>query len=176
MSTSTSQPAATHGIETSRWRIDPARSRVEFRVPTLWGLATVEGGFERYDGTLDLRRDPAIELTIDADSLNTNNKFRDRHLRSGDFFDVDQHPHVRFVSDSATLTGERLRVRGRLEAAGASVPLDVDADLRRVGDELELEGRAQADHRRLGMSAGRLGMIRFPSELIVTGRLVRAAG
>ena len=75
-----------------RWRIDPTRSSVEFRTRTLWGLATVKGHFERYDGTLDLERSPAIELTIDADSLNTKNDFRDRHLRSADFFDVEEPP------------------------------------------------------------------------------------
>ncbi len=46
---------------------------------------TVKGHFERYEGTLDLQRNPAIELTIEAASLNTNNKTRDKHLRSDDF-------------------------------------------------------------------------------------------
>ena len=136
---STTTPLRTDGRTpaATRWRIDPARSSVEFRTPTLWGLAKVKGHFDRYDGTLDLERDPAITLTIDAASLDTHNRLRDRHLRSADFFDVANHPQVRFVSDSATLDGERLNVRGRLYAGGESIPLRLerppDADRRRAG-------------------------------------------
>ena len=170
----TTAPRDTLGVERTGWRIDPTRSRIEFRTPTFWGLMTVKGRFERYDGTLDLRQEPAIDLTIDAASLSTDNRMRDKHLRSSDFFDVEKHPHVRFVSDSATLEGKRLTVRGRLYAAGTSIPLDVDARLRAVDGELEVVATAHADHVELGMSHGMLGMIRTPSELIVRGRLVRA--
>ena len=174
MSTDTlTTPVDTHSIPQGRWRIDPTRSSVEFRTPTLWGLATVTGRFKTYEGTLDLQQDPAIELTIDAASLDTNLEFRDKHLRSSDFFDAAEHPRVKFVSDSATLDGERLKVRGRLHAAGESIPLELDASLRAVGDELEVDAKTLADHRELGMSHGLLGMIRTPSELIVHGRLVR---
>ncbi len=175
MSTSTPKPSGPPAIETTRWRIDPARFSVEFHSPTFWGLMTVKGHFERYDGTLDLQSTPAIELTIEAASLNTNNKMRDKHLRSDDFFDVTDHPQVRFVSDNATLDGERLKVSGQLYAAGQSMPLALDAELRRVGDELEVEAKTEADQRKLGMTHGTLGMIRTPSKLTVRGRLVQAA-
>jgi len=166
-------PVDTQSILQGRWRIDPTRSSVEFRTPTLWGLATVTGRFETYEGTLELQQNPAIELTIDAASLNTNLGFRDKHLRSEDFLDVANHPQVRFVSHSVTLEGERLKVRGRLHAAGESISLEFDASVRAVSDELEIEARTYADHRELGMSHGLLGMIPTPSELIVHGRLVR---
>jgi polyisoprenoid-binding protein YceI len=174
MSTTTPQTTHKAGVEKSRWRIDPARSQVEFRTPTFWGLMTVKGHFERYDGTLDLQREPAIELTIDAASLNTNNRMRDKHLRSSDFFDVQGHPHVRFVSDSVRLDGDRLTVRGRLYAAGKSMPVEVDASLRWADGELEVDGTAYANQFELAMSHGMLGMIRTPTKLILHGRLVRA--
>lgn len=173
MSTTTPQTTDKPTLEKTRWRIDPARSQVEFHTPTFWGLMTVKGHFERYDGTLDLRREPAIELTIEAGSLNTKNNMRDKHLRSGDFFDVANEPEVRFVSDRATLDGETLTVSGKLYAAGKSIPLDVDATLQPVDDELEVDGTAYANQFELGMSHGMLGMIRPPSKLIVRGRLVR---
>ena len=174
MSTDTiTNPSDTKSLTQGRWRVDRARSSIEFRTPTLWGLATVKGRFDRYDGTLDLERSPAIELTIDAGSINTNNSFRDKHLRSADFFDADNHATVRFASDSAALEGDTLKVSGRLYAAAKILPLDMDASLRRVGDELEVEARTYGDHRELGMSNGLLGMIRTPSELIVHARLVR---
>ena len=110
---------------------------------------------------------------IDAASLSTKNSFRDRHLRSADFFDVKDHPQVRFVSDTATLDGDTLKVRGRLYAAGSSLPLELEAGLRPVGDKFEVDARTYADHRKLGMSHGILGMIPTPSELIVHRRLVQ---
>src|SRR5258705_239527 len=82
------------------------------------------------DGTLDLNDKPTIELTIDADSLETKNGQRDKHLRSADFFGVEQHPQVRFVSDTVTLAGEKLIVHGQLHAGGANVPLEFDASIR----------------------------------------------
>ena len=98
---------------------------------------------------------------------------RDKHLRSGDFFDVANEPQVRFVSDSATLDGDRAEGQRPALRSGQELPLDVDAKLRRVGDELEVDATAYADQLELGMSHGMLGMIRPPSKLIVRGRLVR---
>ena len=175
MSTHAAAADGSSAVDATRWRIDPARSSVEFRVKALWGMATVKGRFSRYHGTLHLPSQPAIELTIEADSLDTANKKRDAHLRSSDFFDADKHPYVRFVSDSATLDGERLHVRGRLHARGDSIPLELDATLRRFGDDLEIEAAAEADHRQLGMTWNPMGMIRTPSKLMVTGRLVSDA-
>jgi polyisoprenoid-binding protein YceI len=173
--TTISPPRAARRIDQTQWRIDPRRSHVGFRTRSVWGLVTVEGEFGSYEGTLDLERQPAIELTIDAGSLDTKNKLRDHHLRSSDFFDVARYPEVRFVSERAALAGERLALRGRLQAGGGSLPLELDATLRQVGDELKLDATVQADHEQLGLSSGLLGMIRTPSELIVRGRLVRWA-
>jgi polyisoprenoid-binding protein YceI len=159
-------------IETTTWRIDPDRSSVEFRAQHLWGLATVKGAFTRYQGTLDLSGEPAVELTIDAESLDTGNRRRDEHLRSPAFFGVEQHPYVRFASERATLKGEKLTVSGRLHAHGESVPLDIDATLHRVGDVLELAAVADVDQRRLGMTFSPLAMIRSPTTLVVKGTLV----
>jgi polyisoprenoid-binding protein YceI len=173
MSTPIPTPVATRSIEQTAWRIDPRRSSVEFEVPCVWGLVKVKGRFDRYDGTLDLRRTPAVELTIDATSLDTKNARRDKHLRSDDFFGAEAHPHVHFLSDTARLAGERLTVTGTLDAAGASAPLEVAATLRQVGPELEIEATAEIDQRRLGMTLTVLGAIGSPAKLVVRGRLVR---
>ena len=113
MSTHATDPIGVPGIEQTVWRIDPDRSSVEFNAK-VWGIATVKGGFTRYRGTLDLSGDPAVELIVEADSLDTKNARRDKHLSSPDFFGVEQHPYIRFVSESAALVGERLEVRGVL--------------------------------------------------------------
>jgi polyisoprenoid-binding protein YceI len=158
-----------------RWQLDRARSSVEFRVPNFWGLATVKGRFDDYRGRLDLGAEPAIELTLDATSVQTGNPKRDQHLRSPDFFDAENHPRVRFVSDSVIPRGETLTVRGRLFARGGSIPLKLDAQLRRVDGDLVVEATTTAPHRELGMTWSPLGMIRPRSELRVKGYLMPAA-
>jgi polyisoprenoid-binding protein YceI len=155
-------------------RLDPERSSVEFHVRHFYGLITVTGHFDRYNGTLDLAAQPAIELVIDADSLDTSQKQRDNHLRSADFFDVVNHPQVRFESDTATVAGDTLNVRGHLHAAGKRIPLEIDATLRELEGELEVEATALADHRRLGMTWSPLGILRAPSWLVIRGRLIPA--
>jgi polyisoprenoid-binding protein YceI len=69
MSTHTAVSAGAASIEKMIWRIDPARSSVEFNTKHFWGLVTVKGRFSRYQGTLRLSGDAAVELTIEADSL-----------------------------------------------------------------------------------------------------------
>lgn len=155
-----------------RWRLDRERSKVEFRVGHFWGLITVKGHFGSYEGRLDLSRDPGIELTIDPASLQTGNRKRDQHLRSADFFDVENHPLVRFASESVAPDGDTLRVRGKLIARGQSIPLELDAHVRQVGDEIEIEATTSAPQRELGMTYSPLGMIPSRSTLLVTGHLV----
>src|SRR6476661_5886706 len=124
-----------------RWFVEPTRSDVEFTVPNLWRLITVTGRFDRFDGTYTIgpgRRE--IELSIDADSLDTGRGARDRHLRSADFFHVTEHPSVHLKSTDIVDAGDgALKVVGELEAAGKTVPLVFEATVRALGDELELE-------------------------------------
>jgi polyisoprenoid-binding protein YceI len=126
------------GLATGTWILDPARSSVEFRARSIYGLVGVKGAFSRYRSHLDLGAHPAIELTIEAGSLDTGNRKRDEHLRSADFFDVATHPRVSFVAEVATLDGEILRAPGILRAAGGQTRLDVSATVRPVGDDFEI--------------------------------------
>ncbi len=158
---------------TRRWSLRAADSSVEFAVKTFWGLGTVRGRFDRFDGWYETGPDgTTIQLTIDADSLDTGNATRDRHLRSTDFFNVAAHPQVRFTSTSVGEADDgTLHVQGRLEAAGKSVPVELDATVRQLAHGLEIETTTTLDQRRLGMSSGLLGMIRPPATLHVEARL-----
>ena len=169
----TTTPPAAARLANGAWALDPARSSVAFHVRHFYGLMTVKGEFSDYEGTLDINGTPAAELTILAASLDTKHGKRDKHLRSKDFFDVERHPQVRFVSDTAHLDGDTLRVRRQLHAAGRQIPLELAATVREIDGELEIEGVTQADHRDLAMTWSPLGILRAPSKLIVRGRLVR---
>ena len=175
-STTLKEPAAV--AASRRWAVDPRRSRVEFRVPTFWGLSTVVGHFDHFEGSYGCDDDdvPAIDLTIDADSLDTGNETRDRHLRSERFFDVVEHPQVRFSSALIHEHDGRLAMNGRLEAAGERVPVALEATVREEGDELEIEATTMVDQRELGMTFSPVGMIRTPATLHVKARLTPDRG
>jgi polyisoprenoid-binding protein YceI len=160
----------------TRWRLDPSGSSAEFRVPMLWGLASVKGRFQRLDGWLEVDDDHRwrMELTLDAASLDTGNQRRDRHLRSADFFDVEHHPEVRFRSSSVTDGGGgRLHVDGELEAAGGRARLQVEVTVEHPDGRLDLDAAATVDQRRLGMTWSPLGVIRSPTALSVHALLRR---
>ena len=154
------------------WQLDPKRSSVEFRAKSIWGLAPVKGHFGDYEGHMDLSAAPAIELTIDAASLDTGNRKRDKHLRSADFFDVENHPRVRFVSDSVELQGDTLKVHGRLSARDRSIPVELDAEVHEANGEIEIEAATTAPHRELGMKYSPLGMIPPRCTLVVKAHLI----
>jgi polyisoprenoid-binding protein YceI len=109
---------------------------------------------------------------VDAASLDTGNRRRDRHLRSADFFDVQHHPEVRFRSRSVYDDGDgRLHVEGELEAAGGRARLQVEATV--TDGRLELDAAATIDQRELGMTWSPLGAIGTPTALSVHARLRR---
>jgi len=163
----------TPNTATRQWKLDPTRSTVEFRVRHFWGLITVVGHFDRFEGAYTVGADgPEIELTIDAASLDTGRKARDKHLRSADFFDVAAHPYTRFTSTGVVEAADGdLHVTGELEAAGRRVPLVFDAKLRNAGKEIEIEAATTVDHRLFGMTWSPLGTLRSPSTLHVKARL-----
>lgn len=170
MSTTATEQRAT---ALTRWTVDPENTSVEFTVKTFWGLTSVRGRFDRFAGSYESGPDgTTIELTIDADSLDTANRTRDNHLRSTDFFHVAEHPRVRFTSTRVhDVGGGILHVVGRLEAAGNVVSLEFPATIRPVGDGHEVEATTTVDQSRLGMSSGQLGMIPPPATLHVKARL-----
>jgi polyisoprenoid-binding protein YceI len=154
------------------WHLDPRRSSIEFRVGLLRGLITVKGRFESYHGQLNLSATPAIDLAIDVASVQTGNRRRDRHLHSADFFDAENHPQMRFCSDSVDLDGDSLKVSGQLSARGRSIPLELSASVRRLGRELRLEAATTAPHRELGMTWSPFGIVPPRSQLLIKAYLI----
>jgi len=159
----------------TRWAVDGDETSVEFAVKTFWGLMTVHGHFDRFTGSYEVGPSgTTIELTIDADSLDTGHAARDNHLRSTDFFHVVAHPQVRFTSTRVHDVGDGiLHVVGDLEAAGTVVQLEFPAVVQTIDHGLQVEATTTVDQARLGISSGQLGMIRRPATLHVKARLSR---
>jgi polyisoprenoid-binding protein YceI len=136
----------------------------------------VHGRFHRFEGELQLGAGGGgcAALCIDAASVDTGNRRRDRHLRSPDYFDCVRHPFLRFAGSVAPTPGAGLKLRGGLEAAGRTVPLDLVATVEGGGDQLTLVAGANVDARELDMSWSPVGALRTPVELTVHACLRRA--
>jgi polyisoprenoid-binding protein YceI len=86
--------------EAGTWTFDPAHTRLGFVARHLM-TAKVRGSFQSFSGTIEVADDltqSRVEVSIDTASITTNSTDRDNHLRSGDFFDVENFPTMRFDS------------------------------------------------------------------------------
>ena len=87
-------------IPAGTWTLDPTHSEVSFSVRHL-AISKVKGSFERFDASLvtdDDHTASKVTASIDVASVNTNQKDRDGHLQTGDFFLAEEHPKMTFVS------------------------------------------------------------------------------
>lgn len=115
---------------TGTYEIDPAHTHVGFTARHAM-VTKVRGSFKELSGSghfdaEDLTRSH-LELTIEASSLDTGNADRDAHLRSNDFFDMEQHPQITFRSTAIEhVGGERYGVTGDLTVRGVTKPVTVD--------------------------------------------------
>lgn len=118
--------------EKTKWTIDKAHSDITFQVRHLM-ITNVKGSFTQYE--LDAETDgkdfetAVIEFRIDPNSINTNNEDRDKHLRSADFFDAENHGEITFKSTSVKkVTGEVYKLYGDLTIRGISHPIEFDVE------------------------------------------------
>lgn len=102
----------------STWQIDPAHTGVEFAVKHMM-ISTVKGRFADVSGTITLDEadlsGSSVEVEIDVASIDTRQGDRDAHLRSADFFDVENYPKLTFRSRRVEVEGGgRFRIVGDL--------------------------------------------------------------
>jgi polyisoprenoid-binding protein YceI len=120
--------AARTQLPTGTWHVDPAHSRIEFAVKHL-GIANVRGVFREFEGTLDLD-EGRVYGTVKTASLDTNDDKRDEHLRSPDFFDVEEHPELSFESTEIRPLGDdAFLIDGDLTMRGVTKPIALWAEL-----------------------------------------------
>ena len=85
------------------WKLDPTHTEVKFKVKHLV-VSTVTGQFNIFDGTVESDKpdfsDAKISFEADVNSIDTKNEQRNGHLKSPDFFDVENFPKLTFVSKS----------------------------------------------------------------------------
>ena len=123
---------ASAAAQATTWQIDPNHTAAQFSVRHL-GISTVRGAFTKVSGSVTY--DPAnagktlIDVTIDANSVDTRVERRDNDLRSPNFFDAAKFPTLTFKSKHTEANGAgRLKVTGDLTIHGVTkeVVLEVE--------------------------------------------------
>jgi polyisoprenoid-binding protein YceI len=140
MSTLTAnQTASNVSTGTSTYVLDGSHSQAQFKVRHMM-ISNVTGEFKQIEGTFNYNpNDPAlsqVEIKIDATSIDTRDTNRDAHLKSADFFDVENYPSLTFSSKKFEKSADGYKVTGDLAIRGTSkeVVLDVEGPTEEVKD------------------------------------------
>jgi polyisoprenoid-binding protein YceI len=118
------------GYIAGTWKLDPTHSEISFSVRHL-AISKVKGTFETWDATAVTAENPeqtTVTATIDVASVNTNQKDRDNHLRTSDFFQADEHPTIEFVSTGLDHDGSDFVLNGNLTLRGVTKPVTIKGE------------------------------------------------
>lgn len=127
------------------WAFDPSHSRLGFE--TRHAVITkVRGHFANFEGsvTVDAANVAASSVNVSAqlDSIDTGNADRDGHLKSADFFDVENNKELSFVSTSIAPAGDDFVVTGDLTLNGVTKSVELKVEL--TGTATDPFGNARA--------------------------------
>lgn len=114
----------------NKWTLDASHSNVNFTVTHLV-ISEVDGNFKLFNGDIlakdDTFEDAAINFNVDISSINTENKDRDAHLKSDDFFNAEKFPKMSFKSTSfKKVSGNKYVLKGILTIRDVSKPVSFD--------------------------------------------------
>jgi len=173
MSTRTATPLTT--IPAGTWHVDPVHSIAEFQVKNM-GIVTVKGHFDDIDGAIEAGDEIAVRGSARTASLHTRSAKRDEHLRSPDFFDVEQHPEIAFASTDVEAVGDgRFRVTGDLTIKGVTREVVFDALLEGAtpdpwgGERIGVSATTTVDRRDFGL----VWDVRTPTDIPLAGHKVK---
>ena len=113
-------------LSAGTWAIDPVHSSISFSVRHLV-VSKVRGSFKDFSGAVVVAEDgtPSVTAEIAVDSLDTGNEQRDAHVRSGDFFDVEQYPTASFRSTGVRADGDDYVLAGDFTLKGVTKPIEL---------------------------------------------------
>ncbi len=130
-----------------------------------------EGKFEKLTGTATVAGDDVktlkLDLTIETESITSDDEKLTAHLKAPDFFSVKQHPKATFKSTKIAETDEGYEITGDLTLLGKKKSVTFPADVTLSADSLKLESEFEIDRTKFGMTYGE-GKINEKVELKVT--------
>jgi len=136
----------TFSAQAAEWSFDTVHSNIGFKVKHLM-ITNVRGSFDTFSGKVQYDKNDAakavVAVEIEAASVNTANEKRDGHLRSADFFDVENFPKLTFKSTKVEKADNGLKITGDLTIHGVTKAVILDVE--------ELVGPIQ------GMGSTRIG-------------------
>jgi polyisoprenoid-binding protein YceI len=111
-------------MSTTKWALDPTHSELGFKIRHLM-ISNVSGSFKSFQVQAETNGDDfttaRIEAKADMSSIFTNNEQRDAHLRNSDFFEVEKHTELHFVSTSIEkIDSDTFNVYGDLTLKGVT--------------------------------------------------------
>ena len=117
--------------QTKTYKWDVVHSNINFEVDYL-KISEVTGRFTQSSGSFTYSdenfKDGKIKVTVDVNSINTDNEKRDGHLKSADFFDVEKYPSIIFESiDFKKVSNNKYLISGKLTMKGISKTIVADA-------------------------------------------------
>ena len=121
------------GYIAGTWDIDPTHSTVGFSVRHMM-VSKVRGYFREFSGEIVTADDPtqsSVTATIELGSIDTRQEQRDAHIRSADFFDVENNPEMTFVSTKVTADA----LEGDLTIKGVTKPVTLELELNGFGPD-----------------------------------------
>jgi polyisoprenoid-binding protein YceI len=129
-------------IPAGTWQLDKIHSSASFAVKHMV-VATFRGRFEDFDATLEVGEDGSTHLvgTVTADSIVVKDENLAAHLKTADFFDVENYPELRFESRDARVEGDELVVDGELTIKGNTHPVQGRGAL--VGPHEDIAGNTK---------------------------------
>ncbi len=113
------------------WKVDPDHTSISFKISHL-GISTTHGRFNVMEGSFSTGEAASFDVSVEAESVDTNNKKRDDHLRSPDFFNVMQFPTITLKTTEATATEDGYQLTADLTLHGVTKSIVVD--LVKVGE------------------------------------------
>ncbi|GLJ62520.1 MULTISPECIES: YceI family protein [Microbacterium] len=125
------------GYRPGTYNLDPAHSEVGFEVRHMM-ISKVRGAFTVKSATIVLPEnvlEASVTASADAASLDTNDEGRDQHLRSADFFDVENHPALTFASTGVRHENGEFYVDGDLTIKGVTRPVTFELELGGFGTD-----------------------------------------
>ena len=159
--TTTTETTGTETL-TGTYDIDASHSRLGFAAKHAM-VATVRGGFKVYSGEVHLDEaqpeNSWAKVEIDAASIDTGNADRDAHLRTPDFFDLDNHPTITFTSTKVEKVDDDVyTLIGDLTINGKTNPVSIEWELTGTstdpwgGFRVGFEGKATVNRRDWGLA------------------------